>query len=88
MTVILLVEQTLATCLFGCEPTPSVVFISQHHYTEIAADLLYRLELDPNKFNLPDQRRLRTPSPIRRMQDTHLVNNNDTSQMLFLEDET
>jgi hypothetical protein len=40
----------------------------------VAVQLLQRLDLDPSTFKLRDNaRRQRTPSPIRRMQDSFMV---------------
>ena len=50
ISVIVLMEHTLMTCLFGLEPTPEVLFRSQDDYCAVRDMVLSRLELDPTKF--------------------------------------
>ena len=51
ITVIILMEQTLSTCLFGLDPTPPVLFRDMDDYQQVRDHVLYRLELDPYSFN-------------------------------------
>ena len=50
ISIIVLMEHTLMTCLFGHEPTPSVLFESQSDYCDVRDHVLCRLELDPRRF--------------------------------------
>jgi hypothetical protein len=50
ITVIVLVEHTLLSCLFGLEPLPSVIFRNHADYVQIRDIILQRLELDPVNF--------------------------------------
>ena len=50
VSVIILMEHTLMTCLFGADPPPDVVFKSHHDYLEAKEAILYRLALDPSSF--------------------------------------
>lgn len=50
ISVIVLMEQTLMSCLFGLEPTPSVLFESPSDYCAVRDLVLCRLELDPCQF--------------------------------------
>ena len=47
ISVIVLMEHTLMSCLFGLEPTPGVLFESQADYWQVRDLVLSRLELDP-----------------------------------------
>lgn len=40
ITVIVLVEHTLISCLFGLEPTPSVIFRTRDDYIEVRDTVL------------------------------------------------
>ena len=77
ISVIVLMEQTLMSCLFGQEPTPSVIFEDYEDFCRTRDDILSRLELDPARFSerrtgqREVRRRAQTPSPIRRIEDTH-----------------
>ena len=51
ISVIVLMEHTLMSCLFGLEPTPSVLFRNEEDYCEIRDLVLSRLELDPIQVN-------------------------------------
>jgi len=46
VSVIILMEHTLMSCLFGCEPPPSCLFKTHHEYLEAKEAILYRLGLD------------------------------------------
>ena len=73
VTVILLVEHTLNTGLFGGEQ-PSPVFASEKEYLSVARELVAVLELDSDRLvSAKDLARERTPSPIRNMADSLLV---------------
>ena len=67
------------SCLFGTEPTPGVIFRDYDDFCSIRDNILCRLELDPskfddrNKFSREISKRPRTPSPIRRIEDTNSV---------------
>jgi DNA replicative helicase MCM subunit Mcm2 (Cdc46/Mcm family) len=50
VTVVILMEHTLMSCLFGAEITPSVTFINNHDYQQVRDNVLSRLELDPFQF--------------------------------------
>ena len=51
VSVIVLMEHTLMSCLFGLEPTPSVLFRSEDDYCQVRDMILSRLDLDPYTFN-------------------------------------
>ena len=51
ISVIVLMEHTLMSCLFGLEPTPSVLFESYDHFCQVKDDVLSRLELDTSRFS-------------------------------------
>jgi DNA replicative helicase MCM subunit Mcm2 (Cdc46/Mcm family) len=74
VTVILLVDQTLATGLFHGEQ-PSPVFSSVQEYKHVARVLLANLELDSDRlFSAKDtEKRERTPSPIKKVADSLLI---------------
>lgn len=89
ISVIILMEHTLMTCLFGSEPPPSVVFNNREDYIEAKTSILYRLGLDPacfeedwNKGEI--QRRSRSPSPIKRLEDTMMFMGGRDNQSLDL----
>jgi DNA replicative helicase MCM subunit Mcm2 (Cdc46/Mcm family) len=74
ISVVVLVEHTLDSCLFGLEPTPSVIFNNVDDYHQIRDNIMTRLELDPTRLKNPKKevsRRCRTPSPIRRIEDSN-----------------
>jgi len=77
VSVIVLMEHTLMSCLFGLEPTPPVIFIDKEDYFQIRDNILVRLDLDPTRFVKDHEHareishRCRTPSPIRRIEDTN-----------------
>ena len=74
ITVIILVEHTLFSCLFGLEPTPAVLFSDERDYQKVRDMVLERLELNPKDFIKEKQgKRDRTPSPIKRMANSHSV---------------
>ena len=56
ISVIVLMEHTLMSCLFGLEPTPSVIFRSEEDYCQIRDMVLCRLDLDPYTFNVKTER--------------------------------
>lgn len=47
ISVIVLMEHTLMSCLFGADPTPGVLFYDKRDYEQVRDNILYRLELDP-----------------------------------------
>ena len=47
VSVIVLMEHTLMSCLFGLEATPNVIFRNQEDYVQVRDMVLCRLELDP-----------------------------------------
>lgn len=66
------------TCLFGAELPPSVLFGDKREYLEAKNQIFYRLGLDPNYFeqdwkNGEVNRRSRSPSPIRRLEESLLL---------------
>jgi hypothetical protein len=73
--IIVLMEHTLMTCLFGAEPPPEVLFKDHHEYLDAKQAILYRLGLDTEGFE-DDYRggeikvRTTSPSPIRRLEDS------------------
>ena len=50
VSVIVLMEHTLMSCLFGLEATPSVIFRNQEDFAQVRDMVLCRLELDPTQF--------------------------------------
>lgn len=75
ISVIVLMEHTLMSCLFGLEKVPSVMFKDEYDYAQIRDMVLMRLELDPYRFNKDSKRhgidnikRCETPSPIKKME--------------------
>ena len=87
ISVIVLMEHTLMSCLFGLEPTPSVLFENESDYCQIRDMVLSRLELDPQQVNQTGNspgrgsgnqradyaRRRETPSPIRRIENNNVL---------------
>ena len=74
ITVIILVEHTLFSCLFGLDPIPSVIFKDEREYQTVRDVVLERLELNPKDFVKEKQgKRDRTPSPIKRIANSHSV---------------
>ena len=75
ISVIILMEHTLMSCLFGTEPTPSVIFRNYDDFCQIKDNILSRLDLDHRKFddrgsiNKEVCARPRTPSPIRKIEE-------------------
>lgn len=57
VSVIVLMEHSLMSCLFGLEPTPSVLFENQADYCQVRDLVLCRLELDPYEFGSIDDYR-------------------------------
>ncbi len=49
ISVVVLVEHTLDSCLFGLEPIPSVIFNNVDDYIQIRDNIMIRLELDPSR---------------------------------------
>ena len=47
ISVIVLMEHTLTSCLFGADIPPSVTFVNKADYEQVRDNILYRLELDP-----------------------------------------
>jgi len=50
VSVIILMEHTLCTCLFGAESPPDVTFDDLQKYLEAKEKIFYRLGLDPFQF--------------------------------------
>ena len=50
VSVIILMEHTLVSCLFGFDKTPSVFFENEMAYNEARDTVLCALEFDPRKF--------------------------------------
>ena len=72
--IIVLMEHTLLSCLFGCQPTPSVLFLSEREYLNVKEAIFYRLGLDPgicnDDFEGGDtKKQAHSPSPIRRLEE-------------------
>lgn len=81
VSVIVLMEHTLMSCLFGAESTPGVLFRDKQDYEQVRDNVLYRLELDPFKLQgrpAETGKRSRTPSPIRRIEGSYCVGMNST----------
>lgn len=58
---------------------PSVFFRDTDDYTEVKEELLYKLGLDPSTFTEENikkdfKKRDRTPSPIKRLEDSLFIN--------------
>ena len=75
VSVIILMEHTLMSCLFGAEPPPNVMFKDHHEYIEAKVAILYRLGLDGALFEEDWKKgeikcRSRSPSPIKRLEDS------------------
>lgn len=73
VSIIILMEHTLQTCLFGADPPPNVVFKSHHEFLQAKEAILYRLALDPQSFERDWRHgeikcRSRSPSPIKRLE--------------------
>lgn len=80
VSVIILMEHTLMTDLYQGELLPSVLFESKEDYQEVRNDLFYKLGLDVNSLSYNDEedslkKRNRTPSPIKRIEDSLYLNN-------------
>lgn len=80
VSVIILVEHTLMTDLFGTD-LPGVCFRDKEEYLNVKNEVLYRLGLDPSSFSCEEskqelKRRCSTPSPVRRLEDSIFINNN------------
>ena len=71
--VIVLMEHTLLTCLFGAEVPPRIVFTHSNEYLEAKTAIYYRLGLDGD-LHMKDylhgeiNKRTQSPSPIRRLE--------------------
>lgn len=50
ISVIILMEHTLMSCLFGAEITPNVNFADMQEYEFVRDNIICRLELDPYEF--------------------------------------
>jgi DNA helicase MCM9 len=86
ISVVILMEHTLVSCLFGFDKTPSVFFDNEVEYGEARDTVLCALELDLNKYSRQRRnetgKRSRTPSPIKRLEeDTHNMFFNDNSNL-------
>jgi DNA helicase MCM9 len=84
VSIIILMEHTLFTCLFGAEPPPNVIFKDHHEYLQAKDAVLYRLALDPKDFENDWKRgeikcKSRSPSPIKRLENNMFLQN--TSNM-------
>jgi hypothetical protein len=82
--VIVLMEHTLLTCLFGAEVPPRVVFESADEYLEAKTAVYYRLGLDADEpgndcLNGEINKRDTSPSPIRRLEQSMLYAGRDLS---------
>jgi DNA helicase MCM9 len=80
VSVIILMEHTLMTDLYQGELLPSVLFESKEDYQVVRNDLFYKLGLDVNSLSYNDEedslkKRNRTPSPIKRIEDSLYLNN-------------
>ena len=76
VVVIILMEHTLMSCLFGFSEVPSVIFDTEFDYANARDLVLSALELDPsqlkNNHRRDVRRASRTPSPVRRLEeDSH-----------------
>ena len=47
ITVVVLMEHTLMSCLFGADIIPNVTFLNKRDYSQVRDNVLSRLELDP-----------------------------------------
>jgi DNA replicative helicase MCM subunit Mcm2 (Cdc46/Mcm family) len=80
VSVIILMEHTLMTDLYHGEHLPSVLFENKEQYQSARNDLFYKLGLDINNLNYYDgeedmKKRVKTPSPVRRIEDSLYLNN-------------
>ena len=76
--IIILIENSLMTCLFGVELPPPILFDEKRQYLEAKSQVILRLGLDPNYFendwnNGEVNRKSRSPSPIRRLEESLLL---------------
>ena len=84
ISVIVLMEHTLMTCLFGCDPPPPVLFKSNDEYLDAKNTIMMRLGLDPNCFQEDwkkgeTSRIFKNPSPIKRLEDSMFLAGRDQS---------
>ncbi|CDW77769.1 mcm2 3 5 family protein [Stylonychia lemnae] len=82
--VIIVMEHSLMTNLFGMDGVPSVMIKSVEAYQLIKNELCYRLGLDTERFGEYDQqfeleKKCQTPSPIKRIEDSLFINNTATN---------
>ena len=82
VSVIVLMEHSLQTCLFGAEPPPAVVFADVSQYLDVKNAVFYRLGLDTDDFQEDWQhgeidKRERSPSPIRRLEESMFLAGRD-----------
>eukprot|EP00347_Sterkiella_histriomuscorum_P013643 403363933 len=82
--VIILMEHTLMTNLFGSEILPSIIMRSAIEYKQIRDDLTYRLGLDGICFGEQDEsielyKQCQTPSPVKRLEDSMFINNAESN---------
>lgn len=93
VSVVVLIEHTLLTCLFGTEAPPSVMFKDHHEYLEIKNVILIRLGLDPSCFEEDwkkgeIQRALRIPSPIKRLEDSMFMSGKEMMDLTYVSQNT
>ena len=87
--VIILMEHTLMSCLFGGEMPPEILFNNEQEYLEARDQILIRLNIEPQNLNSDwDKGEIKKctnmPSPIRKLEEKFnlaKVGNMDESSM-------